>query len=152
MGFCIYAVPSLLAVVSIKLGLHSSVRSGTLVRADDTLVPGKTDMTDTLVTTRNFKPVLRRDTESLQLGLAEAATASYAMLSRVTAATLVRWSPVNILLLSNFDSNFNKLCNDSNISRSASVQLMVWCRQATSYASLKVNTLHTEIYWGNVNT
>ena len=52
----IFTVQSLAAVVSIKLALRSSVHCGTLA-------PGKTDMTDTLVATWNFK--LQRDTESL---------------------------------------------------------------------------------------
>ena len=64
----IYTIPSLAAVLSIKPALRSSVHSGTLVRAD-TLVPGKTDITDTLVAAWNFKPELRRHTESLLLGI-----------------------------------------------------------------------------------
>ena len=72
MGFCIQknicTVPSLAEVLSIKLALRSSVHSGTLVRADRHPRPLETDMTDTLVTMRNFKPELWLDTESLQLG------------------------------------------------------------------------------------
>ena len=72
--------------------------------------PREMEMTNTLVTTSKFKLELRRGTESMQLGLlasmcptamrichklSEAVTFSYAMLSRVTFATLVRWPQWN---------------------------------------------------------
>ena len=90
-------------------------------RLTDTRVSGKTEVTNTLITTRNFKPELQCYTESVKLGfdvkvshsnenqstnavvswqtgmmticrkLSEAVTCLSAMLSRVMVATLVRW-------------------------------------------------------------
>ena len=55
----IYTILSKAAVLSIKLTLRSSVGAVPSSGAIDTLVPGKTDMTDTLVSTWNFKSGLR---------------------------------------------------------------------------------------------